>query len=130
MRVHPKKKKGKRKRETQLNVDPNTYFSIRLDTCLCVTFVCFTPFFWHAFQEKITLLQLLFMNSSRNIWLFSTLVGPVHYSRDPQISFFSNFFFKNESHGTIYIFKNYFTIMFSVFSFSKISSIQMDPKYN
>ena len=36
---------------------------------------------------------------------------------NPQISFFSNFFIKNGSYGTIYIFKNYFATMFSVFSF-------------
>ena len=32
---------------------------------------------------------------------------------------FSNFFFKTGSHGTIYIFKNYFAIIFSVFSFQQ-----------
>ena len=47
---------------------------------------------------------------------------------DPQISFFINFFIKNESHSTIHTFKNYFTTVFSVFSFNKISSIQTDPK--
>ena len=36
---------------------------------------------------------------------------------DPQISFFSNFFIKNGSHGTIHIFKNYFITVFLVFSF-------------
>ena len=45
-------------------------------------------------------------------------VGPMYCSRDPQISLFSNFFIKNESHDTIHTFKNYFTIIFSVFSFS------------
>ena len=40
---------------------------------------------------------------------------------DPQITLFNNFFIKNGSHSTIYTFKNYFAIMFSVsvFSFSK-----------
>ena len=33
---------------------------------------------------------------------------------------------KNESHGTIHTFKNYFVIVFSVLT--KISSIQTDPK--
>ena len=42
---------------------------------------------------------------------------------DPQISLFSNFFIKNGSHDTIYTFKNYFTTVFSVFNFNKISSI-------
>ena len=40
---------------------------------------------------------------------------------DPQIPLFSNFFIKNGSHGTIYTFKNYFTIVLSVSA--KISSI-------
>ena len=48
---------------------------------------------------------------------------------DLQISLFSNFFIKNRSHGTIHIFKSYFTTVFSVFSFSKINYIQMDLIY-
>ena len=68
-----------------------------------------------------------FINSNCNIWLFSTLVGLVHCLRDPQISLFSNFFIKNGFHGTIYTFKNYFTTVFSIFNFNKISSIQTDP---
>ena len=35
----------------------------------------------------------------------------------------NNFFIKNGSYGTIHTFKNYFAIVFSVFSFNKISSI-------
>ena len=40
---------------------------------------------------------------------------------------------KNESHSTIYTFKNYFATVFSVFSFqfsvsATINSIQTDPK--
>ena len=54
-----------------------------------------------------------------------TPVGPVHCSWDSQTSFLSNFFIKNGSHGIIHTFKNYFVIMFLVFS--KISSIQIDP---
>ena len=49
--------------------------------------------------------------------IFSTLVDLVHCSLDSQISLFSNFFIKNGSHGTIHLFKNYFVIVFSVFSF-------------
>ena len=59
------------------------------------------------------------------LWLYATLVGPVHCLRDPQTSFFSNFDVKNKSHGTIHIFKNYFTIVFSIFS--KKSGIQTHP---
>ena len=36
---------------------------------------------------------------------------------NPQISFFSNFFIKNGSHGTIYTFKNYFATVISAISF-------------
>ena len=36
---------------------------------------------------------------------------------DPQITLFNNFFIKNESHGTIHTFKNYFATVFSVFNF-------------
>ena len=43
--------------------------------------------------------------------LFSTLVGSVYYSWDPQTLLFSNFFIKNGSRDTIHIFKNYFAIM-------------------
>ena len=39
---------------------------------------------------------------------------------------FSKFFFKIGSYGTIYIFKNYFITIFSIFN--KINCIQMDPK--
>ena len=35
-------------------------------------------FFWHTFQEQITLIWQLFMNSSCNILLFSTSVDLVH----------------------------------------------------
>ena len=61
----------------------------------------------------------LFFNffSSLYFWLFSTSVGPIHYFRDLQTSFFSNFFIKNGSHGTIHTFKNYFVTVFLVFSF-------------
>ena len=47
---------------------------------------------------------------------------PVHYSRDPQTSFFNKTFIKNGSHDTIHTFKNYFVTVFSVFN--KISGIQ------
>ena len=40
----------------------------------------------------------------------------IFQSWDSQICFLNNFFIKNESHDTIYIFKNYFAIVFSVFS--------------
>ena len=48
-------------------------------------------------------------------------VGPMHYSRDPQASFFNKIFIKNGSHSTIHTFKNYFATIFSVFSKISIS---------
>ena len=47
---------------------------------------------------------------------------------DPRTSLFNYFVIKNWSNDTIHIFKNYFTIVFPIFNFSKISSIQTDPK--
>ena len=44
-------------------------------------------------------------------------MGPVHCSWDPQISFFNKTFIKNGSHNTIRTFKDYFTIVFSNFTF-------------
>ena len=48
-----------------------------------------------------------------------------------QITLFSNFFIKNESHNTIYIFKNYFATVFSVsvFNFNKNKLNQTHPNY-
>ena len=57
---------------------------------------------------------------------FSFLVGPVHCLRDPQAFFFNKTFIKNGSYGTIHTFKNYFAIVFSVFS--KINCIKTDHK--
>ena len=51
---------------------------------------------------------------------FSPLYSaPVYCSRDPQTLLFGNFFIKNGSHGTIHTFKNYFSTVFSVFSFQQ-----------
>ena len=73
-----------------------------------IMFTCVFPFFFFlAFVDFSTVNSALFT--------------------DPQILFFNNFFIKNGSHRTIHTFKNYFAIVFSVFSFSKISSIQTDP---
>ena len=70
-----------------------------------------------------------FFFKSRFCWLFNCEQCICTLFTDPQTSLFSHFFIKNGSHGTIYTFKNYFATVFSVFSFSKISSIQTDSKY-
>ena len=69
-------------------------------------------------------LRLCLFFFSRKVWLFnqfSTTCGSHVLFTDPQISLFSNFFIKNESHGTIYIFQNYFAIVFFSFQFSAVS---------
>ena len=53
-----------------------------------------------------------------------TVQWSVYCSRNSQTC---NFFIKNRFHSTIYTFKNYVTIMFSVFS--KINGIQTDPQF-
>ena len=52
---------------------------------------------------------------------FAFLVGSVYCSRDPLASFFQQTFIKNESHDTIYTFKNCSATVFSIFS--KITTI-------
>ena len=100
--------------------------------CVCVYVFLFFFFFMRLWD-----LRLLFMHC---IWTvttqfdFSYLFQPISAYRalfiDPQISLFSNFFIKNESHDIIHIFKNYFvTVFFSFqFQFSVFSCIQTDPK--
>ena len=79
-------------------------FGYTFVSCVCVT----TFFFW----KKRVSVTLCHTSGSRALFIGLT------------ISFFSNFFIKNGSHGIIHIFKNYFAIMFSIFS--KINSIQTD----
>ena len=72
--------------------------------------------------------SFFFFFFSRSCWLFfheqCISVGPMHYLRDLQISFFSNFFIKNWFYRTVHTFKYYFAIIFSIFS--KISYIQIN----
>ena len=58
------------------------------------------------------------------------LVGSCALFTGPASMEFNKFFFKIGSHGTIHIFKNYFTTMFLaiIFQFSIISGIQTDLK--
>ena len=94
-------------------------------------FLFFFLFFFFVFT-RFGVMRLLFMhcslNSSCKCWLFHSEQCIRALFMDPQILLFSNFFIKNGSHGTIHTFKNYFVTVFSVFSFSKISYIQTDPR--
>ena len=81
--------------------------------------------FFHSLFFFSFFLAAIFYFSSMYIAHFSNTSGSVYCLRDSQTSLFSNFFIKNWFHGTIHTFKNYFTIVFSVFS--KINYIQIDP---
>ena len=77
-------------------------------------------FFFLAFVRLAATVHVLCMNSSRKVWLFLPFqLNSAHRAlfMNPQISLFNNFFIKNESYGTIYTFKNYFTTIFFNFSF-------------
>ena len=52
-------------------------------------------------------------------WLTSSSVNSalVYCSQTPQTPLFINFFIKNGSYSTIHILKNYFAMVFSIFSF-------------
>ena len=60
---------------------------------------------------------LFFFLGSRTCWLFVHEQCIRALFTDLQISLFNHIFIKNGSHDTIYTFKNYFTTVFSVFSF-------------
>ena len=84
----------------------------------------FSFFFFFFFGTRNWRQRLLFMYCAWTVaenfdfsTIFSILVGLVYCSLDSQILLFSNFFIKNGSHSTIHLFKNYFVIVFSVFSF-------------
>ena len=48
-------------------------------------------------------------------------------ARDPQTSFFNKTFIINGFHGTIHTFKNYFAIVFSIFSFQQNKRYSNEP---
>ena len=95
---------------------------------VALRFCVFPFFFFHMFSSQAVTVYVRYINSSHNFWPVFCEQCIHTLFMDPQISFFINFFIKNGSYGTIHTFKNYFATVFSVFSFSKISSIQTDPK--
>ena len=77
----------------------------------------FLPLFFFFYAWTVTSHGSLFTHCSYTVWHCSCTV---HILKN----------IKNGSHDTIYTFKNYFAIVFSVFSFqfsATISSIQTDP---
>ena len=81
------------------------------------TFLRFPLFFFTPFPPTGGTVHVRYMNSNRNFWPVFRKQCIRALFTDPQISFFINFFIKNGSHSIIYIFKNYFATVFSVFSF-------------
>ena len=75
---------------------------------------------WIHIRVCVSMFSLLFFFLVAIMDFSSMNSAPVHCSRDLKNSLFSNFFIKNRSHGTIYTFKNYFAIVFSVFSKNKL----------
>ena len=75
---------------------------------------------WIHIRVCVSMFSLLFFFLVAVMDFSSMNSAPVHCSRDLKNSLFSNFFIKNGSHGTIYTFKNYFAIVFSVFSKNKL----------
>ena len=55
------------------------------------------------------------------------IVGPMHCSRNPQTSLFSNFFIKNGSHGTIHNLKIILLQRFQFFSFQQNKLYPNEP---
>ena len=109
-------------------------FSMRLDTrfwcCVCIFLLLFL-FFLLRSARMLSVSGSRALCTGPNTSLTSKISGgqwfsvdPVYCSRDSQTYFFYQNFIKNGSHGTIPIFKNYFVIMFSVFS--KINDIQIN----
>ena len=88
-------------KECMEKVHSKRTLSLRLDSAIkhASVFVYFL-FFWEAHLCGFYAFPLSLVH---NLW-------------DPQISFFNKTFIKNESSGIIYIFKNYFAIVFSVFN--------------
>ena len=72
--------------------------------------------------------ECLDMPASTFLLAFGILCGSYVLFTGPTNFFFSKTFIKNGSHGIIHTFKNYFAIVFSIFSFSKINSIHTDPE--
>ena len=134
-------KKKKKKQTLNLKCGSKQILRCGLDQaylCLRFTLSRFFLFFFFLLEVGFTWgidLPVGTVHSARDLLAFWTsthwsemalFVGPMHCSRDPQTSFFTQTLITNGSHSTIHIFKNYFATIFSVFS--KISCIQTDLK--
>ena len=107
------------------NMNMETWTWIQTHTKLkCSAFcICDSLFFFFFDPWFLTFLQYIVHTSKISDKQY-ILVSPVHCLRDSHTLFFNNFFIKNRSHDTIYIFKNYFITIFLIFN--KINHIQTD----
>ena len=95
-------------------------FSVCLDCVCCVSVSAFSFFFFffsRVFSPLAATVYVRYINSNRNFWQFFYEQYIRALFTEPQIPFFINFFIKNGSHSTIYIFKNYFTTVISAINF-------------
>ena len=117
--------KGRKKIYT---IKPNLYINNKLLVCIWVRRLRLrlrfsVLFFFTRFGTNFTV-TALFMHCAWTVAAkfdlsnnFQPISAHCALFTDPQISFFSNFFIKNWSHGTIHTFKNYFATVFFSFSF-------------
>ena len=98
--------------------------------CVCNLHVSFFFLFFFFFFTRFGVMRLLFMhcslNSSRKCLLSIVNSAFVHCSRTHKFHFSATFSLQMGP-MVLFTFKNYFTTVFSVFNFSKISSIQTNP---
>ena len=100
---------------TSVNAQP---LGVWIHVCYVLRFCIFLSFFFFTpFPPTGSTVHVQYMNSSHNFWPIFREPCIRTLFMDPQILFFYQFFIKNKSYGTIYTFKNYFAIVFSVFNF-------------
>ena len=98
--------------QTRLNFLTTMYlFGLRFQCCVCA--FAFSSFFFFFFEKRVSIF----------------LLSPVYCLWDSQTFFFSHFFIKNGTYDIIHTFKNYFTIIFLVFSFQQNKHYPNGPKY-
>ena len=101
-------------------IKPNLYINNKLLVCVWLRRLRFSIlFFFQHFGTNFTV-TTLFMHCAWTVaakFDLSSNFQQIALFTNPQISLFSNFFIKNESHGTIHTFKNYFVIVFFSFNF-------------
>ena len=95
-----------------------TILRLRLGTMFAFVFFCFFFFFFFSrVYETCSYCSCTVHEQQPQNLTFLTFFSRCALFMDPQISFFSNFFIKNGSYGTIHTFKNFFVTVFFNFQF-------------